>query len=73
MTRLSALKAALSRPYLARAVLVMIVVGTILNLINQGEALVGGAPVNVWKLALTYLVPFCVSTFGTWSALVRRR
>jgi len=38
-----ALKTALSGPCLARAIAVMIIVGSVLNLINQGEALFQGA------------------------------
>jgi hypothetical protein len=66
-----ALKTALSGPYLARAIAVMMIVGSVLNLINQGEALFQGAPLNFAKL--TYVVPFCVSTYGTWSALITAR
>jgi hypothetical protein len=73
MKPLVALKTALSGPYLVRAVAVMIIVGSVLNLINQGEALLHGAPVNIVKLLLTYAVPFCVSTYGTWSALITTR
>jgi hypothetical protein len=69
----AALKTALSGPYLARAIAVMIIVGSILNLINQGEAVFHGAPINFAKLFLTYVVPFCVSTYGTWSALITAR
>lgn len=47
-----------------RSLLTALVVGTILNLINQGDALVGGGHIVVPKLLLTYCVPFCVSTFG---------
>lgn len=47
-----------------RSLAVALVVGTILNAINQGDALVTGAPVVVWKIALTYLVPYCVATYG---------
>ncbi|HZU90504.1 MAG TPA: nitrate/nitrite transporter NrtS [Stellaceae bacterium] len=47
-----------------RSLLTALVVGTILNLINQGDALVTGGHVVVPKLLLTYCVPFCVSTFG---------
>ena len=67
-----ALKTALSGPCLTRAIVVMIVVGSVLNLINQGDALFQGAPLNVAKLLLTYVVPFCVSTYGAWSALIAR-
>jgi len=47
-----------------RSLIVALVVGTILNLINQGDALVAGTAVNMTKLLLTYLVPYCVSTYG---------
>jgi hypothetical protein len=32
-----------------------------------------GAPLNFAKLLLTYVVPFCVSTYGTWSAVIAAR
>ena len=54
-----------------RALLVAVVVGTILNLINQGDALFGGGAVHYGKLALTYIVPFIVSTHGAVSARSR--
>jgi hypothetical protein len=47
-----------------RALTVALVVGTILNLINQGDALVTGGPVDLPKLLLNYVVPYCVSTYG---------
>jgi hypothetical protein len=68
-----ALTTALSGAYPARAIVVMIIVGSVLNLINQGEALFQGAALNFAKLLLTYVVPFCVSTYGTWSALIAAR
>ena len=47
-----------------RSLVVALIVGTILNLINQGDALVTGMPIHVAKLLLTYMVPYCVSTYG---------
>jgi hypothetical protein len=44
--------------------LVALVVGTILNLINQGDALLGHRPMDLTKAILTYLVPYCVATYG---------
>jgi len=46
----------------------MLLVGTILNLINQGDALLSPAAINWWKVVLTFCVPFCVATFGAYSA-----
>src|SRR5208283_3990911 len=37
-----------------RSLVVALVVGTILNLINQGDALVAGARLNLTKLILTF-------------------
>lgn len=47
-----------------RALLVAIVVGTVLNLINQGDAVFTGHAINWLKALLTYLVPFMVSSHG---------
>jgi hypothetical protein len=51
-----------------RALVVALVVGTVLNLINQGDALFAGRNVNWAKAMLTYAVPFCVSAHGALSA-----
>jgi hypothetical protein len=68
-----AVRKALTGSYLRRALVVMFVVGSILNFINQGDALMHGEPLNAAKLVLTYLVPFCVTTYGAASALVAPR
>jgi len=47
-----------------RSCSVALIVGTILNLINQGDAMLAGMPLDIAKLLLTYLVPYCVSTYG---------
>ena len=47
-----------------RSLIVAVVVGSILNLINQGDALLGGGTVNVAKIVLTYIVPYVVATYG---------
>ena len=65
-------KEALERTFsagpLRRSLAVAIVVGTILNAINQGPELIGGHPLIIWKLALTYFVPFAVASYGCYSA-----
>lgn len=48
-----------------------LVVGTILNLVNQGDVLFRGGDVNVVKAMLTYLVPYCVATYGAVSLRLR--
>lgn len=58
------------RPNVVKSALIVgLVVGTILNLINQGDALLGDGPIVVWKLLLTYIVPYMVSTYGAVTAL----
>jgi len=44
--------------------LVSLIVGTILNLINQGDVFFGAGQLDLAKLLLTYLVPYCVATYG---------
>jgi len=48
-----------------KAIKIAIVVGIILNLINQGEYLIhlDFANINFFKAGLTFLVPFCVSMY----------
>jgi hypothetical protein len=47
-----------------RSFVVALIVGTVLNLINQGDAMLAGMHLDAVKLLLTYLVPYCVSTYG---------
>lgn len=63
-----AIRGALSWPIAKRSVTVMLVIGTVLNLINQGDALLFSGPVNWWKVVLTYCVPFCVASYGAYCA-----
>lgn len=65
-----ALGVALRDGILRRALVVALVVGSLLSLINQGAAILGPEPIHWLKLALTYAVPFFVSTHGAVSASV---
>lgn len=53
-----------------RSLIVCLIVGTVLNGINQGPEIVGGEEISVLKVFLTYLVPYCVATYGAISALM---
>lgn len=57
---------------LKRSVAIAAIIGTVLVLINQGDVLLGGrwSAALLWKVPLTYAVPFVVAT---WSALVNNR
>lgn len=63
-----AFRRSFSQPVVTRSLTIAIIVGTILNVINQGDALLGGGNVNVFKLVLTYAVPFFVASYGAYSA-----
>ena len=47
-----------------RSFVVALIVGAILNLINQGDALFGHGHLNLIKIILTFAVPYCVATYG---------
>jgi hypothetical protein len=47
-----------------RSLWVALIVGTILNLINQGDLFLSGQRLDFTKLLLTYVVPYMVSTYG---------
>lgn len=59
-------------PMLRRSAAIALVVGTVLVVINQGDVLLDGrwTGAMIWKLPLTYTVPFLVAT---WSALITSR
>jgi len=56
---------AISNAIINRAIKVSLIVGTTLNLINQGDALLALdlENINLLKLALTYFVPYGVTTY----------
>lgn len=58
---------------MARAVKVALIVGTALVAINQGDVILAGIWPPVWKLLLTYAVPFLVSSYSTAALLVEQR
>lgn len=63
---------ATTRDIMQRAIRVGIIVGMILNLINQGDALFGPKDVNWIKFFVTFLVPYSVSTYAGVEALRAR-
>jgi hypothetical protein len=54
-----------------RSFFLALIVGTVLNLINQGEILFGEGRLNLIKILLTYAVPYCVATYGAVSYRLR--
>jgi len=43
---------------------IALVVGTVLNLINQGTAVVAGSGISWFQVILNYLVPYCVASYS---------
>ena len=59
------------RPIVVTALKVALVVGSILNAINQGQHLFDGTPISWPHVCLNYIVPFCVSTYSATRAAMR--
>jgi len=58
-----------------RALKVALVVGTILAVVNHADVVLAGqATTTVWiKIALTFLVPYCVATFASVQSIRQQR
>jgi hypothetical protein len=69
-SRRQALRSILAWPAIRRSLIVAAIVGTGLNAINQGPEIASGEAPVVWKLLLTYFVPFAVATYGSYAALL---
>ncbi|PKP78830.1 MAG: hypothetical protein CVT81_02195 [Alphaproteobacteria bacterium HGW-Alphaproteobacteria-3] len=63
-----ALKRTFSRRESLRALRVALVVGTILNVINQGASVLATGEMDILRGALTYMVPFFVASYGAYGA-----
>ena len=50
------------------ALIMGLIVGTILTVINQGDFILAGEMPNMIKAGLTYIVPYCVATYGAVTA-----
>lgn len=63
-----ALRRTFGLPAVRRSLIVAVLVGTVLNLINQGNSVLAEQPLVLWKLLLTFLVPFIVASYGSYAA-----
>lgn len=53
------------QPSIVRSALkVSLVVGTVLNVINNGEQIWTFHTVTLWRFALNFVVPYCVSSYS---------
>ena len=66
--------AATDRSILGRSAIMCLVVGAVLTFINHGDQLIRGELDSsmLWKVPLTFLVPFVVATFSG-AAAIRTR
>lgn len=62
MTRF--LRVSFSHHIVRNAFKIALVVGTLLNLVNQGESFLNGATISWLHLGLNYLVPYCVASYS---------
>ncbi|WP_216635549.1 nitrate/nitrite transporter NrtS [Croceicoccus bisphenolivorans] len=51
-----------------RSLVVALIVGSILNAINQGDKIAALDGIVWWRVTLTFVVPFCVASYGAYSA-----
>jgi len=59
------LKLASNKTNLVRAIKVALIVGFILNLINNPQLFESGADYHPGRILLTFFVPFCVSLYSS--------
>lgn len=53
------------RKSMIRAIKISLIIGTLLTIINQGDMIINGTFPPLWKIILTYLVPFSVSSYSS--------
>lgn len=63
-----ALRMTFAWPAVRRSLTVAIVIGTVLNAINQGPEVLSGHWPIWWRLILTYSVPFAVASYGSYGS-----
>lgn len=68
------LRTAIQKELVMRSLKVTVIVGTLLVAINQGDSLLTGTlPTDaIWKIPMTYCVPYCVSTYASVSAVLAK-
>jgi len=57
-------KVAMSRHIVINALKISLVVGSLLNLVNQGGNMLHGVTISWFQLILNYLVPYCVASYS---------
>ncbi|MDP1531271.1 MAG: nitrate/nitrite transporter NrtS [Rhodoferax sp.] len=57
-------QAACSGKIVKNSLRIALMVGSILNLVNQGSAILAGSGISWIHMALNYVVPYCVASFS---------
>jgi len=58
------IKTVFLRHIIRNAIIVSAVVGTFLNVLNQGSTILAGEEISWLKFFINYLVPYCVSSYS---------
>jgi len=66
-------QAACSGPIVKNSLRIACVVGTILNLINQGSAILAASGISWIHVGMNYLVPYCVASYSAAKNELTRR
>lgn len=64
---------ALSKRVVLNAIRIALVIGTVLNAINQGAAILAWHGIAWGHVALNYIVPYCVATYSATKNELDRR
>jgi hypothetical protein len=65
MRRLRLLARLVCAPDIAHSSLrIALVVGTVINVVNQGDRLLGGSAIQLGHFLLNYAIPFCVAAYS---------
>lgn len=65
-------KTALSAHIVRSSARVALVVGAVLNLINQGPSIISGIGVSWLHVLLNFVVPYCVASYSAAKAYIAR-
>lgn len=57
-------KTASKRHIVINALRISLVVGTVLNAINQGSAIINGLEISWGQILLNFVVPYCVASYS---------
>jgi methyl-accepting chemotaxis protein len=62
--QISIFKTVFATDLVTRSLFTALVVGSVLNIINQSDGVFGDAELEWISFVLTYFVPYCVSTYS---------